>query len=57
MTEQLLNLSGLLQQRQRLRVQQPPMLIDDQTFTDTIEQLHAQLPFEVGQRRTDCRLR
>ena len=47
----------LLQQRQRLGIQQPAVLVDHQPFADAIEQLHAQLPLQIRQRRADRRLR
>ncbi|MNI70202.1 hypothetical protein D3C73_1260020 [compost metagenome] len=56
MAEQLFNLPRLLQQCQRLRVQQPAMLINDQTLAHAVKQLHAQLPFQIGQRGADRRL-
>ena len=55
--KQLLDLQGPLQQRQRTRIQQPSMLIHHQSFTDAVKQLHAELPFQIGQRGADRRLR
>ncbi len=45
--KKLLNVGSLLQQRQRSGVEQTAMLIHHQPFTDAIEKLHAQLPFQI----------
>ena len=55
--KQLFDLQRPLQQRQRTRVQQPSVLIHHQSFTDAVKQLHAELPFQIGQRGADRRLR
>jgi hypothetical protein len=55
--KQLLDLQGPLQQRQGARIEQPSMLIDHQPLADAVEQLYAELPFQIGQRGADRRLR
>lgn len=52
--KQLFDFNRLFKQCQRTRIEQPPVFINNQSFPHAIKQLHAKLPFQVGQGCAHC---